>query len=332
MITLEPSGFFRRVPLQPYQLTDRHTRTEDSIVLCHLGVPRIAPHDWSLTIDGLVRRPLRLEIDDLKQRKKVRIESVHQCAGSPLQPRVPTRRVCSVIWTGVPLADLLSDCEPLETARFAWAYGADYGTFEGYSCDAYVKDLPLERVSQDVLLAYEMNDAPLRPENGFPVRLVVPGFYGTNSVKWLTRLKLCERRADGPFTTALYNDPVLDGMGAPTGATRPVWEIAPESVIVTPAPGSKVPFGLPVQIWGWAWGDGDISCVEVSRDGGCSWSIAKLEPRAGRMWQRFQYTWLLKARGSYDICSRAAGPNGEFQPASGARNAIHQVAIEVIEG
>jgi len=332
MIRLDPSGFFRRVPLQPHQLTERHTPTEQSIVLCHLGVARIAPQDWSVTIDGLLRRPVRLTLDDLQRRKSVRIESVHQCAGSPLQPFVPTRRVCSVAWTGVRLADLLAECEPFETASFLWAFGADYGIFEGHSCDAYVKDLPLERAVQDVLLAYEMNDAPLRPENGFPVRLVVPGFYGTNSVKWLTRLELADRRAMGPFTTALYNDQVLDGTGAPTGVTQPVWKIAAESVIVAPAPDSTIPSRVPVQIWGWAWGDGGISSVDVSVDGGSSWSIAKLERRAGRMWQRFEYTWVPEAPGSHEICARATGLNGECQSVFGARNAIHRVAIEVIQG
>jgi sulfane dehydrogenase subunit SoxC len=73
--------------------------------------------------------------------------------------------------------------------------------FEGDRCDAFVKDLPLDRAAADVLIAYEMNGSPLRPENGYPARLVVPGYYGTNSVKWLTRLTLADARAAGPFTT-----------------------------------------------------------------------------------------------------------------------------------
>ena len=91
-----------------------------------------------------------------------------------------------------------------------WSSGADHGVFEGDRCDAFVKDLPLERVAADVLIAYEMNGAPLPPENGYPVRLVVPGYYGTNSLKWLIRLTLADGRAAGPFTTRWYNDPILD--------------------------------------------------------------------------------------------------------------------------
>ena len=189
-------------------MRDRFTRVEDAIVLCHLGVPRIARDDWSLTIDGLVARAQTLSFGDLMRFAKVSVTSVHQCAGSPLAPNEPTQRVCNVTWGGARLGDVLARCEPLPSARFVWSTGADYGSFGGVSIDSYVKDIPIERVASDVLLAYEMNGDLLAPEHGFPVRLVVPGFYGTNSVKWLTCLTLAEHRAGGPFTTRWYNDPV----------------------------------------------------------------------------------------------------------------------------
>jgi DMSO/TMAO reductase YedYZ molybdopterin-dependent catalytic subunit len=112
----------------------------------------------------------------------MQITSIYQCCGSPLKPEMPTRRVCNVVWSGVRLAALLADCEPDPAAQFVWSSGADYGVFEGDYCDAFVKDLPLDRVAADVLIAFEMNGSPLRPENGYPVRLVVPGYYGTSSV------------------------------------------------------------------------------------------------------------------------------------------------------
>lgn len=330
MVTFDPAGFFRRLPLQPHQMTDRVTRTEDTIVLCHHGVPRVARETWSLTIGGLAQRNLRLTFDELARRPRVEVTSVHQCAGSPLQPLVPTRRVCAVLWAGVRLADLIAECSPLPTARFLWSFGADYGTFEGIACEAYGKDLPIERLTHDVLLAYEMNGAPLRPENGFPVRLVVPGFYGTNSVKWITRIALADRRADGPFTTHWYNDPVLDPDGRPTGETRPVWAIAPESVIVAPGPEDAVRAGAATTIWGWAWGDGGISSVELSVDGGHSWQEAALEARASRTWQRFQRAWRPGAAGTHRLCVRATSSRGVSQPESGARNAIHCVDVDVV--
>src|SRR5262249_32628485 len=174
------------------------------------------------TIDGLVRRPLQLTLAELMRQPRVTLTSIHQCCGSPLKPEQPTRRITNVVWGGTRLSSLLADCGPDPAARFVWSSGADHGVFGGAECGAYVKDLPLDRIAADVLVAYEMNGAPLRPEHGFPARLVVPGYYGTNSVKWLTRLTLAEQRASGPFTTRWYNDVVRDASGRPTGATTPV--------------------------------------------------------------------------------------------------------------
>src|SRR5262249_33032720 len=172
---LDPAGPYSRHPLQPHQLVDRVTRTDDAIVLCHLGVARLDPDAWTLAIDGLVRRPLRLTLAELMRRPRATLTSIHQCCGSPLKPEQPTRRITNVVWGGVPLSSLLADCEPDPAARFVWSSGADHGVFSGVDCDAYVKDLPLARVAADVLIAYEMNGAPLRPEHGFPARLVIPG-------------------------------------------------------------------------------------------------------------------------------------------------------------
>src|SRR5262245_25165607 len=278
---LDPVGPFLRHPLQPHQLRERVTRTEDTIVLWHLGLPHLDAAVWSIAIDGLVERPLRLTLDDLRRRPRLEITSVHQCCGNPLRPAVPARRVCTVVWGGVRLADLIEECRPRPEARFLWATGADHGVLEGVACDAYVKDLPLERVAADVLIAYEMNGAPLRPENGSPARLVVPGYYGTNSVKWLQRVTLADSRAGGPFTTRWYNDAVRDAAGRLTGATRPVWAVAPESVIVSPAPDHALTVGEPIEVWGWAWADGGVSAVELSADDAASWRPAAIEPPQG---------------------------------------------------
>jgi DMSO/TMAO reductase YedYZ molybdopterin-dependent catalytic subunit len=328
MIKLDPEGFYCRLPLKPNQLTSRVTRTEDVIVLCHLGVVRASAETWSLTIDGGVRRPVRFSLDDLHGRKKIEIASIHQCAGSPVEPTVATRRINSVVWGGVSLSEIIEECQPLKDIRYMWCSGADGGTFRDVTCDNYVKDIPIERLGEDVLLTYEMNYAPLRPENGFPVRLVVPGFYGTNSVKWITRIELAESRANGPFTTRWYNDPVLDRTGRPTGETKPVWSIAPEAIIVVPADKDVLTPGESTNIWGWAWGDVPISAVDVSIDGGETWTGAILEPRDGRLWQKFHLEWVPGQAREYDIHARATNVNGERQPSSSARNSIHAVTIQ----
>jgi DMSO/TMAO reductase YedYZ molybdopterin-dependent catalytic subunit len=235
-----------------------------------------------------------------------------------------------VVWAGVRLSDLFAECGPEPAARFAWSHGADHGVFNGVACEAYVKDLPLDLVGADVLVACEMNGAPLPPEHGYPARLVVPGYYGTNSVKWLSRITLAERRATGPFTTRWYNDAVRDAHGEPTGETTPVWSIAPHSLIVSPSPEHTLAVGTPTEIWGWAWADGGASRVEVSVDGGATWQAAALEARTERAWQRFTCPWRPERAGRPELCSRAKAANGLSQPAAGARNAIHRVPVEVV--
>jgi DMSO/TMAO reductase YedYZ molybdopterin-dependent catalytic subunit len=324
---LDPHQFTRRIPLAPDGMQDRITRVENTIVLCHLGVPRIAREEWSLTIDGLVGRQQTFSFADLMQFEQVAVTSVHQCAGSPLAPYEPTQRVCNVTWGGARLADVLAQSEPLPSARFLWSAGADHGSFGGVRVDAYVKDLPVERVRSDVLLAHEMNGEPLAPEHGFPVRLVVPGFYGTNSVKWLTHMTLAQERAPGPFTTRWYNDPVHDQAEAAAGQTTPVWAIAPQSVIVAPAPDASIALGKPTGIWGWAWADGGIDKVDISIDG--DWKPAALEGASGRAWQRFTFSWAPTNRGGITLASRAFTAKGECQPQSGRRNAIYSVRVKV---
>ena len=188
-------------------MRERLTPTQNLFVLCHLGVPQLETDSWSLTIDGLVARPLRLGFSDLTAYPKSTITSFHQCCGNPLRPLEPTRRISNVRWSGARLSDIVRDCKPAPEAKYLWSYGADYGEFGGNYHEAYVKDLPLERVPSDVLIAYELNGAPLPPEHGFPARLVVPGFYGTNSVKWLTRMTVAANTSDGGLYHALVQRP-----------------------------------------------------------------------------------------------------------------------------
>jgi DMSO/TMAO reductase YedYZ molybdopterin-dependent catalytic subunit len=317
--------------LAPHEMTEAVTPAGDLFVLAHLGVPRVDPASWTLAIDGMVGRPRALTLDDLKARPKRVVEAVHQCCGSPLEPTVPTRRVANVRWGGADLASLLGEAEVDPAARFVWSFGLDGGDFAGRQCDWFVKDLPLARLAAgDVLLAYELNGTPLPPEHGFPVRLVVPGYYGTNSVKWLWRLHLAARRAEGPFTAELYNDP-RDAADVAAGlpARRPVWATAPESVIVAPAADSALAADAPTEIWGWAWSFRGVAAVEISLDGGATWVRAALEPHRGWAWQRFSLPWRPTVRGRTSIAARAVEAGGAGQPLDGARNAIRSVTVAV---
>jgi DMSO/TMAO reductase YedYZ molybdopterin-dependent catalytic subunit len=326
-VQMNPAGFFRRIPLLPHQMRSRVTATADMIVLCHLGMPALDAAQWSLTVDGLVERPLHLQFSDLTAYPKHAITSFHQCAGSPLAPHEPTQRISNVRWAGARLADVLRDAKPAREAKYVWSRGADHGEFGGLAHEAYDKDLPIERVACDVLIAYELNGAPLPPAHGYPARLLVPGFYGTNSVKWLTHIALAERRAGGAFTTRWYNDPAPDARDG--AGTVPVWSVAPQSVIVTPATGDTCPLNAAMEIWGWAWADEGIARVEVSANGGTSWSAADVEARAERSWQRFAMPWRPAALGSATLCSRAVAGSGAMQPMSGTRNAVYCVEVKI---
>jgi sulfane dehydrogenase subunit SoxC len=187
----------------------------------------------------------------------------------------------------------------------------------------YVKDMPLTWLGEGgVLLAYAVNGEPLSREHGYPLRLVIPGYYGTNAVKWLWRLELAEVRAGGPFTTELYNDPDPSG-----GSTRPVWAAPPEALIVSPAP--WLPAAAPIEIWGWAWAAAGVARVEVSADAGSNWSAARLEPRRQWSWQRFAFDWRPGATGSFTLAARATDTRGVTQPATNARNAVHTVKVTI---
>jgi sulfane dehydrogenase subunit SoxC len=265
-----------------------------------------------------VRHRRRYTLDELQRLPKREIRSVHNCVGNPLEPQVPTRRVANVVWGGVDLKMLLAEVGVAGAASYVWSYGIDYGEFTGTYCDSYLKDLPLERVDAgDVLVAYELNGEPLPAEHGFPIRLFVPGWYGTNSVKWLFRMTLADDRAEGLFTTVYYNDP------------RPTWAIEPDSVIVVPAPDQRVQVAGPIEIWGWAWAAAGIRTVEVSVDGGRTWRAATVDSRREWSWQRFSLWWHPADAGRVTIACRATDYAGAGQPPAGARNEIHSVAVTV---
>jgi DMSO/TMAO reductase YedYZ molybdopterin-dependent catalytic subunit len=319
---MDPPRTFRRVPLLPHQMLDAVTAQRDLFVLAHVGVPRIEAGAWTVGVTGLVGKAATLTLDDIRSLPKAEVESFHQCAGYPSNPKIATRRVGNVVWGGADLNALLDTLDVSSRARYLWSYGADSGDYEGIRSDLYLKDCPLDRIRQGgVLLAYEINGEPLDAEHGFPLRLVVPGFYGTNAVKWLTRLHLAEARAAGPFTTQLYNDAV-------DGGTRPVWAIAPESVIVSPAPDARVG-PKAVEIWGWAWADGGVAKVEVSTDGGATWREAALGPQRGWAWQKFHVAWTPEGTGAAVLMSRATAKRGAVQPAADWRNCIYAVPVGV---
>ena len=316
-------GFSYRGPERGVHALEKWiTDEEDLFLVTHMGFLEVDPAEWYVEIGGLVDSPVTLRLPDLQAIPKREYMSFHECAGSPLAPTEPKRRIGNVVWTGVPLADVLHRAGIRGEASFIWTAGLEWGEYAGLVNETFQKDLPIAKaLSPEVLLALEVNGKPLSPDRGGPVRLVVPGWYGTNSVKWIGSITAADRRAPGPYTTRFYNDPT------PTG-TRPVWATAPESVIVAPDPALPLGTGRICLIWGWAWGDAPIASVEVSVDGGDTWHAASIGARKDRSWQKFEYEWQ-PPEGRYVVMCRCTDVNGETQPAADARNAIHEVTVTV---
>ncbi|MGH7031394.1 MAG: molybdopterin-dependent oxidoreductase, partial [Stellaceae bacterium] len=186
---MDPAGYLRRIALEPHRTIARVTPQSELFVLAHLGIPRVEVALWRLEIAGLVERPATISFDEIRRLPVRQVESFHQCAGAPRRPDLAVRRVGNVVWSGVDAADLLHASGIRAEARFLWAHGLDHGDYDGVSAKWYVKDMPLARLAEGgVLLAYAVTGEPLTPEHGFPLRLIIPGYYGTNTVKWLWRL------------------------------------------------------------------------------------------------------------------------------------------------
>ncbi|MEV5508394.1 molybdopterin-dependent oxidoreductase [Streptomyces orinoci] len=304
-------------------LTDTFVTPVDRVFFRkHLSVPEIDAKSWTLSVEGLVDQPLRLSLSDIEALPAQRRTVVHECFGNPFSPDVPTRAVANLEWTGVPLATLLDRAAPQASARHIWFEGADRGSFLGEDGLTFLKDLPLEAAREHTLLAYLLNGQPLPTRHGFPLRAVVPGMFGTNSVKWLSRIVLADHRPEHMFTTRLYNR-VLPGSTTPI----PVREIDVNSKLLSPRDGEQLP-GPRVEISGRAWSLTEVTGVEVAVDDG-PWEPAALHPRGSDLaWQPFSLTRTL-APGTHRIRSRATDREGRMQPGPGARNSVHEITVEV---
>ncbi|MEV7597514.1 molybdopterin-dependent oxidoreductase [Kitasatospora sp. NPDC089797] len=300
------------------------TPVGDVFVRNHLGRhPRLDTDSWTLSVEGLVERPLRLDFRALQGLPQTRFTAVHECFGNPLHPEVPTRAVTNLEWAGVPLAEVLELAGPRPEARHVWLEGADRGDFAGESGLSYLKDLPLAEARAEVVLAHAMNGEPLRPDHGFPVRAVAPRMFGTNAVKWLTRIVLAAERPEHLFTTRLYTR-VLPG----ESTARPVREKDVSSKLLTPRDGSTVPAGVG-ELAGYAWSSVEVTAVELAVDD-ADWQPAELERRGPHpSWQRFRLRREL-APGPHRIRCRAVDSAGRVQPLTGDRNAVHEIRVTAV--
>ena len=318
---MDPAATTKRAPA-PDRLGSRITQTPDAYVIGHMGIARITAPDWSLRVDGLVGNVLRISLPELRALPAVTVTAVLECFGNPLRPAIPVRRAANVRWRGVPVRALLDAAGVRSRANIIWARGLDHGQFDGTDCACYLKDLPLATVAERGIIAHEMNGEPLTSEHGFPARLFVPGYFGTNNVKWLAALTLADRRPEHLFTTRLYQRAEPDA-----DMPVPVRDLDVTSLITSPREGQTVPPGT-VTVRGWAWGAVPVTAVEIGiRD---TWQRADLEPGSGGdfAWQQFSADRRL-GPGDYRIMARATDSRGRVQPQDGARNQVHAVSLRV---
>jgi sulfane dehydrogenase subunit SoxC len=279
--------------------------------------PAIDAQQHRLTIHGMVDRPLSFSLEELKRLPSVTRIHFLECHanGSPLihgtgnqNMGLPVQYVwgmtsCSE-WTGVPLSVLLNEVGVQKEASWLVSEGADAGKF--------THTLPLGKAMDDVIVAYGQNGEPVRPEQGYPMRLVVPGWEGPFSVKYLRHIKV----VDQPYHTwneAMNHSIMREDVGGKSRWYHFEW--APKSVITRPSAGMKIPGKGYVQITGLAWsGGGAITKVEISTDGGRNWKEAKLHaPVLPKAHTRFTFDWAWDGEEAV-IQSRCTDDQGEVQP------------------
>jgi DMSO/TMAO reductase YedYZ molybdopterin-dependent catalytic subunit len=307
----------------------RHDLTPPGLhyVLTHYDIPYV-PEDtpWQLSVSGRVRRPLTLDLADLRALPQVTTRVTLECAGNGralLTPRPVSQpwlveAVGTAEWTGVPLRLLLAAAGVGTGAVDVVGTGADHGVERGVEQD-YQRALPLDVATgtePEVLVAYEMNGAPLPPQHGHPLRLVVPGWYGMAHVKWLRELTVTDTPFTGFQQTVAYRlrqDPGDEG--------EPVTRIAPRALLVPPGfpdfmSRARVVRPGTVTLEGRAWsGRAPVTRAEVSTDGGRSWDEADLEPDTGHRWawRRWHFNWRAEP-GEFVLSARATDAEGHTQP------------------
>jgi len=300
------------------ELTDWQTRSEDLYVVSHYNTPELKAEGHTLEISGLVRKPLKLSLDEIKRRKQVTVTATLECGGNSNGPGF-MGAVGNVRWTGTPLWPLLEEASPLKRAIEVVFFGMDERVEKIRGNDYpqnFARSLHISDTRRpEILLCHEMNGEPLTKEHGFPLRLVVPGWFGVSWVKWLNRIELLDRRYMGKYMATEYVT-----LRGEEREDKTIWRltgVAQMNVKSIIARAVKLPSGT-VRLTGAAWGDGTpIDKVEVQIDGG-PWQRAQIDrtPKDKYTWRFFHYDWKNPAPGQHTVVSRATDAEGRAQPAA----------------
>jgi len=298
----------------------------------HAGVPDINPDLHKLVIHGLVDRPMVFSMEDIVRFPSESRINFLECSGnSAAELKKASNQTVQQIhglvscceWTGVRLSTILQECGVQPSAKWALAEGADGA--------AMTRSIPMSKMMDDALLVYAQNGEMLRAEQGYPLRLFLPGYEGNMSIKWLRRIKLGTEPWQTREETSAYTDLRADGK-----ALQFTFAMEVKSVITQPSGMMKLKSKGFYEISGLAWsGNGKIRRVEVSTDGGKSWSEAVLqEPVIDKSLVRFRFPWMWDGAPA-TLMSRAVDSSGEVQPtmdavinAKSANTFYHNNAIQ----
>jgi sulfite oxidase len=303
-------------------------------------------NDWRLSLGGELEKPLTLNLSELEKFETHSVVNTLECAGngrSLHRPQVPGIQwgkgaVGTARFAGPRLRDILQRAGIKPTGRHVMFRGLDEVPGK---VPPFIRSIPIEKaLDPDTLIATHMNGSPLTKHHGFPARALVPGWVGAASCKWLTEIKVLDSEFVGNFMNPGYrlpNQPVKPGDTVKPEDTHPVTALSVKSVIAGPSDGANLKAGK-VTVHGAAWaGEADIVKVEISADGGASWSPAKLaHDQSHYAWRLWSYDCKIGKAGEHTIQSRATDSQGHTQPATPAwnpsgylYNAVDQVKIYV---
>lgn len=301
------------------------TRNEDFFVRCHFPIPEIPRDTWRLKIAGEVQRSLELKWDDLRAMPETSVTATIECAGNGrvfLASKVEGAQwergaVGNAEWTGVRLAEVLQRAGLTASAREVILSGVDCGEIESAPRPGgkihYARSLPVTKANDDVLLAWRMNGKDLSSAHGFPLRAIVPGWYGMASVKWLNAITVTAEPFHGYYQSVDYAYWQRE-TGEPSLVPITVMQV--KAQIARPGPAERVPLGQSYLVRGAAWSsEAEITRVEISADGGTTWHETRLDEKTDRhAWRLWEFPWQPAQRGRATLSVRATDAKGRTQP------------------
>lgn len=339
----------------PAPLLDPDVTPIENFFIRNNGVPpaKTDAQGWTVTVDGLVNSPLTLSIDDLKNRFEVVTQRLQlECGGNGRAAFNPPASgnqwtvgaVGNAEWTGVRLRDVLAAAGLKDGAIYTGHHGADSHLSGDASKEAISRGMPIWKARDPhTLIVFAMNGENLHPMNGAPLRILAPGWPGSVSQKWLTRIEIRDKVHDGAKMTGMSyrvpKYPVPPGAEVPTEDFKIIESMPVKSLITYPESGITLPQGhRGIEVRGHAWaGDRVVKAVDVSSDFGATWTPARLDPPPNPYsWQRWRAELEFPIHGYYEVWARATDDAGMMQPFTVnwnprgyLNNAMHRIAVMV---